>query len=92
MRKELIKEDTSFPAFDIWQGKEVWLDCTDDLDIDCVHHADSPMTLAQNYWMNLAHGMNGLNALVIVNQPSRDLVNRYMLVVSVDVDDWEEGS
>ena len=82
MRKELIEKNTAFPAFDVWQGKEVWLDCTDDLDIDCVHHADSTM--------NLAHGMNGLNALVIVNQPSRDLVNRYMLVVSVDVDDFEE--
>jgi len=82
MRKQLIEEDTSFPAFDVWLGEETWLDCTDDLDIELVHHADSAM--------QMVHGLNGLNALVIVNQPSRNLSNRYMLVVSVDVDDFEE--
>jgi len=75
MRKELIKESTAFPALDIKSGKEIWLGCTDDLVIDVIHHTDEPHE-------------NGYNVMVTVNQPSQQIVDAEMLLVSVDVDDW----
>ena len=77
MRKELVEENTAFPAFDIGQGKEVWLDCSDDLVIDVIHHTDEPHE-------------NGYNVMVTVNQPSQQIVDAEMLLVSVDVDQWGE--
>ena len=76
MKKELIDETTSFPALDIKSGNEVYLDCTDDLVLDVIHHNDE------------VHP-NGYNVMVEVNQPSRNIKGAEMLVVSVDVDDWE---
>jgi len=75
MNKQLVEENTAFPAFDIGQGKEVWLDCSDDLVIDVIHHTDEPHE-------------NGYNVMVTVNQPSQQIVDVDMLLVSVDVDDW----
>tara|TARA_R110000851_G_scaffold23789_2_gene69398 strand:+ start:573 stop:806 length:234 start_codon:yes stop_codon:yes gene_type:complete len=77
MKKELVKVFTSFPALDIKSGKEVFLDCTEDLELNVVHHNDE------------AHP-NGYNVMVEVNQPSHGLDGVEMLVVSVDVDDWNE--
>jgi len=77
MNKQLVEENTAFPAFDIGQGKEVWLDCSDDLVIDVIHHTDEPHE-------------NGYNVMVTVNQPSQQIVDAEMLLVSVDVDDWAE--
>ena len=77
MRKELIKEDTSFPALDIKSGKEIYINCSDDLVIDVIHHTDEPHE-------------NGYNVMVTVNQPSQQIVDAEMLLVSVDVDDWEQ--
>ena len=77
MNEELIKENTSFPALDIKSGKEIWLGCTDDLVIDVIHHTDEPHK-------------NGYNAMVTVNQPSQQIVDAEMLLVSVDVDQWGE--
>mgnify|MGYP005831188329 CR=1 FL=1 len=77
MNKQLVEENTAFPAFDIGQGKEVWLDCSDDLVIDVIHHTDEPHE-------------NGYNVMVTVNQPSQQIVDVEMLLVSVDVDDWGE--
>ena len=77
MNKQLVEENTAFPAFDIGQGKEVWLDCSDDLVIDVIHHTDEPHE-------------NGYNVMVTVNQPSQQIVDVEMLLVSVDVDDWAE--
>ena len=79
MNKQLVEENTAFPAFDIGQGKEVWLDCSDDLVIDVIHHTDEPHE-------------NGYNVMVTVNQPSQQIVDVEMLLVSVDVDDWAELS
>jgi len=78
MKKELIDETTSFPALDIKSGNEVYLDCTDDLVLDVIHHNDE------------VHP-NGYNVMVEVNQPSRNIKGAEMLVVSVDVDDWENN-
>jgi|TARA_R110002153_G_scaffold212838_1_gene365389 hypothetical protein len=78
MKKELIDETTSFPALDIKSGNEVYLDCTDDLVLDVIHHNDE------------VHP-NGYNVMVEVNQPSRNIKGAEMLVVSVDVDDWEDN-
>jgi len=77
MNKQLVEENTAFPAFDIGQGKEVWLDCSDDLVIDVIHHTDEPHE-------------NGYNVMVTVNQPSQQIVDAEMLLVSVDVDQWGE--
>ena len=77
MNKQLVEENTAFPAFDIGQGKEVWLDCSDDLVIDVIHHTDEPHE-------------NGYNVMVTVNQPSQQIVDAEMLLVSVDVDEWAE--
>ena len=77
MNEELIKENTSFPALDIKSGKEIWLGCTDDLVIDVIHHTDEPHE-------------NGYNVMVTVNQPCKDIVDAEMLLVSMDVDDWEQ--
>ena len=77
MRKKLIKETTMFPALDIKSGKEIWLGCTDDLVIDVIHHTDEPHE-------------NGYNVMVTVNQPSQQIVDAEMLLVSMDVDDWEQ--
>jgi len=77
MNKQLVEENTAFPAFDIGQGKEVWLDCSDDLVIDVIHHTDEPHE-------------NGYNVMVTVNQPSQQIVDAEMLLVSVDVDQWAE--
>jgi len=78
MNKELISDTTAFPALDIKSGKEVYLDCTDDLVLDVIHHNDE------------VHP-NGYNVMVEVNQPSRNIKGAEMLVVSVDVDDWENN-
>jgi hypothetical protein len=78
MKKELIDETTAFPALDIKSGNEVYLDCTDDLVLDVIHHNDE------------VHP-NGYNVMVEVNQPSRNIKGAEMLVVSVDVDDWENN-
>ena len=64
-------------AFDIKSGKEIWLGCTDDLVIDVIHHTDEPHE-------------NGYNVMVTVNQPCKDIVDAEMLLVSMDVDDWEQ--
>ena len=77
IKKELINEETSFPALDIRSGKEVYLDCTEDLVLDVIHHNDE------------VHP-SGYNVMVEVTQPSRGIKCAEMLVVSVDVDDWEE--
>tara|TARA_R110000787_G_scaffold143113_1_gene256767 strand:- start:312 stop:548 length:237 start_codon:yes stop_codon:yes gene_type:complete len=77
MSKELIKENTAFPALDTKSGKEIWLGCTDDLVIDVIHHTDEPHK-------------NGYNVMATVNQPSQQIVDAEMLLVSVDVDDWED--
>ena len=76
-RKNLIKEDTSFPALDIKSGKEIYINCSDDLVIDVIHHTDEPHE-------------DGYNVMVTVNQPSQQIVDAEMLLVSVDVDDWDE--
>ena len=76
MRKKLIKENTAFPAFDIKSGKEVYINCSEDLVIDVIHHTDEPHE-------------NGYNVMVTVNQPSQKIINAEMLLVSVDVDYWE---
>jgi len=76
MNKQLVKESTAFPALDIWSVKEIWLDCTDDLVIDVTHHRDEPHE-------------NGYYVMVTVNQPCKDIVDAEMLLVSMDVDDWE---
>ena len=76
IKKELINEETSFPALDIRSGKEVYLDCTEDLVLDVIHHNDE------------VHP-SGYNVMVEVTQPSRGIKGAEMLVVSVDVDDWE---
>lgn len=75
-KKQLIEENTSFPAFDIKSKKETYIDCSDDLVIDVIHHTDEPHE-------------NGYNVMVTVNQPSQQIVNAKMLLVSVDIDDWE---
>ena len=77
MNKQLVKESTAFPALDIKSGKEIWLGCTDDLVIDVIHHTDEPHE-------------NGYNVMVTVNQPCKDIVDAEMLLVSMDVDDWEQ--
>ena len=77
IKKELINEETSFPALDIRSGKEVYLDCTEDLVLDVIHHNDE------------VHP-SGYNVMVEVTQPWRGIKGAEMLVVSVDVDDWEE--
>ena len=76
-KKTLIEETTMFPAFDIKAGEKIWLGCTDDLVIDIIHHTDEPHE-------------DGYNVMVTVNQPSRQIVDAEMLLVSVDVDDWAE--
>ena len=76
IKKELMAEETSFPALDIKSGKEVYLDCTEDLVLDVIHHNDE------------VHP-SGYNVMVEVTQPSRGIKGAEMLVVSVDVDDWE---
>ena len=76
-KKSLIEETTMFPAFDIKAGEKIWLGCTDDLVIDIIHHTDEPHE-------------DGYNVMVTVNQPSRQIVDAEMLLVSVDVDDWAE--
>ena len=77
MRKKLIKETTMFPALDIKSGKEIYINCSDDLVIDVIHHTDEPHE-------------HGYNVMVTVNQPSQQIVDAEMLLVSVDVDDWEQ--
>ena len=77
MRKKLIKETTMFPALDIKSGKEIYINCSNDLVIDVIHHTDEPHE-------------NGYNVMVTVNQPSQQIVDAEMLLVSVDVDDWEQ--
>ena len=77
IRKNLIKEDTSFPALDIKSGKEIYINCSDDLVIDVIHHTDEPHE-------------DGYNVMVTVNQPSQQIFDAEMLLVSVDVDDWAE--
>ena len=77
MKKSLIEANTAFPALDIKAGKKIWLGCTDDLVIDVIHHTDE------------SHE-DGYNVMVTVNQPSMEIVNAEMLLVSVDVDDFEE--
>ena len=76
-KKTLIEETTMFPAFDIKAGEKIWLGCTDDLVLDVIHHTDEPHE-------------NGYNVMVTVNQPSMNIVDAEMLLVSVDVDDWAE--
>ena len=76
-KKSLIEETTMFPAFDIKAGEKIWLGCTDDLVIDVIHHTDEPHE-------------DGYNVMVTVNQPSQQIVDAEMLLVSVDVDDWAE--
>jgi len=77
IRKNLIEENTAFPAFDIKSGKEIYINCSDDLVIDVIHHTDEPHE-------------DGYNVMVTVNQPSQQIVDAEMLLVSVDVDDWAE--
>ena len=77
IRKNLIEESTAFPAFDIKSGKEIYINCSDDLVIDVIHHTDEPHE-------------NGYNVMVTVNQPSQQIVDAEMLLVSTDVDDWEQ--
>ena len=77
MKKSLAKANTAFPALDIKTGKEIWLGCTDDLVLDVIHHTDEPHE-------------NGYNVMVTVNQPCMDIVYAEMLLVSTDVDDWEQ--
>lgn len=77
MRKKLIKETTMFPALDIKSGKEIYINCSNDLVIDVIHHTDEPHE-------------NGYNVMVTVNQPSQQIVDAEMLLVSMDVDDWEQ--
>ena len=77
IRKNLIEENTAFPAFDIKSGKEIYINCSDDLVIDVIHHTDEPHE-------------NGYNVMVTVNQPSQQIVDAEMLLVSTDVDDWEQ--
>ena len=77
IRKNLIEESTAFPAFDIKSGKEIYINCSDDLVIDVIHHTDEPHE-------------DGYNVMVTVNQPSQKIVDVEMLLVSVDVDDWDE--
>ena len=76
MRKKLIEENNAFPAFDIKSGKEIYIDCSDDLLIDVIHHADKPHK-------------NGYNVIATVNQPSKNIIDAEMLLVSVDIDDWQ---
>ena len=77
IRKNLIEESTAFPAFDIKSGKEIYINCSNDLVIDVIHHTDEPHE-------------NGYNVMVTVNQPSQQIVDAEMLLVSMDVDDWEQ--
>ena len=77
IRKNLIEESTAFPAFDIKSGKEIYINCSNDLVIDVIHHTDEPHE-------------NGYNVMVTVNQPSQKIVDAEMLLVSTDVDDWEQ--
>ena len=77
IRKNLIEENTAFPAFDIKSGKEIYINCSNDLVIDVIHHTDEPHE-------------NGYNVMVTVNQPSQQIVDAEMLLVSMDVDDWEQ--
>ena len=76
MRKKLIEENTAFPAFDIKSGKEVYINCSEDLVIDVIHHKDEPHK-------------EGYNVMVTVNQPSQNIIDAEMLLVSADLDDWE---
>jgi len=77
LKQKLIKETTMFPALDIKSGKEIFITCSDDLVIDVIHHTDEQHE-------------KGYNVIVTVNQPSQQIVDAEMLLVSVDVDDWEE--
>ncbi len=76
MRKKLIEENTAFPAFDIKSSKEIYIDCSDDLLIDVIRHTDEPHK-------------NGYNVMVTVNQPSQNIIDAEMLLVSADIDDWK---
>ena len=74
-KKQMIKNATGLPAFDIQTAKEVTLWCKGDLEIDCLCHSDAEI-------------YDGYNLLVVVN--NSDYKDAHMLMISVDYYDFVE--
>jgi len=75
-RDEMIENEVSLYMYNFEEAEWSTVKCTEDLDIEILVHSDGEIN------------DSGHNLLVLVNQPSTNITDAYMTMLSVDYDDF----
>ena len=75
-RDEMIQNGVSLYMYNFEEAEWSTVKCTEDLDIEILVHSDGEIN------------DSGHNLLVLVNQPSTNITDAYMTMLSVDYDDF----
>mgnify|MGYP003626468416 FL=1 len=75
-RNQMIERHVALPMYYIRGAIEVYMDCTEDLVIECIENSSEEIR-------------EGYDTLVKVN--NRHYTDAYMIMVNADLSDWREG-